>query len=401
MHLTAAGVARGFCNQRSAMLSALYLASMLQWDVVLPRIYSPEACENMSPLCYKYTKFEEFSFDVFYDVTYFSEFVKHEYGIHTYLSTEHLPQAYQHAEPHNKPCARGLCRGTYDDLYAKYSRVRGPFIVHGPGIASGFINSEMHFHGVQLANTAFHPSAKIAAEGLRRVARIVSSGKLTVALHWRFELDVRSKVTPLVNEDVFTKAITTSLEKHHKNPRGLIFYIAGGESREEIDRHVGLHTMIQHFHKGEIYGSSMDEMSNVTFLNAAIDLFVSAELDVFFGHSFSSFSGFIAAARHIEYKHNHLVPSFMKYGCEILNTVDTLTHWQYELTLPVQHCYVPDPCQVFYQKVSPLHQGSSAWDDLRKGCVYKRSNSTSMNLAHSHTSGCTGMTNLWLNCRTR
>eukprot|EP00959_Pyramimonas_sp_CCMP1952_P133558 2792908-Pyramimonas_sp.AAC.1 len=38
--------AKGLTNQRSAVLSAVYLASVLGWDVTLPRVFSPLGCRD-------------------------------------------------------------------------------------------------------------------------------------------------------------------------------------------------------------------------------------------------------------------------------------------------------------------------------------------------------------------
>ena len=391
MYLSA-GQARGFCNQRSVMLTALYLAAMLRWDVILPAIFSPLECNNMSLDCYDYKRFTGFPFHSLYDVQYFSEFVAREYGIRVYMDLESLPRSYRLLSSSELPCNSPPCRGTFDTLRLKYSRISGPSIVTGPGIAAGLIDSHEHFLGVQLASKAFHPSAAVAAEAYRRIAEIVGTQKVTVGLHWRFENDVESKAVKLVDETIFMEQVISSLSHHAIAERELIFYVAGGGGPENVEENTVFRKARSR--KWQVYRPTSSN-NTMTFFNAGVDFVVSSHLDFFFGHPFSSFSGFVAVGRHVDSKHVSLIPSFMQLGCRMLEAWDAISHWQYELTLPIQDCHVPDPCKVFYY--SALRKRKKTPNFLQS-CTYTPDSQISVGKTYHHDERCSGMTNLLQTC---
>ncbi len=393
MHLHA-GVARGLCNQRSVMLTSLYLATLLNWDILLPYIYSPLNCSVQSPSCYAYNKYTRFPFGSIYDEKHFVNYVNKEYMLRVYTSFEQVPKPYAMVHKELRPC-KGLCRGTYDVLVKLYSNIDGHLIVDGPGIAAGFLNSLAHYHGLQRANQAFRHN-ELVNQAANHILNETSNSATFIAIHWRFEEDVARKKLQLLNQTVFLNKIETQLLKLNTSwkDENISFYLAGGlptSAAESVLRMMAQRLKFQHVHiydkRGGISGNNA-----MTFFNAAVDFEVSCRAGTFFGHPFSSFSAFIASERYQNSQVSHLVPSFDKqYGCDMLTSFDANSHWQYELTLPLQPCLTPDPCRMFYLNADSNKRKTMAYMLLKNGCP------THENM-HVDITHCTGMTLLMKTC---
>ena len=386
------GVARGMCNQKSVIVTSLYLASLLNWDVLLPELKSPVNCADLDPACYKYESFKQVPFDLLYDLEYFIHAVNANFGLKVYTDASKIPRGYQRLPQDLDPCPN-VCRGSYDSFVDLYSDIRGPFLVQGPGISSAFIDSDSHFSGVGVAISSLRPARTIASRALRMVE--ASKGQRIVAVHWRYEKDITRKHDNTGSESVFVDKISKSLQKRFKTDEAFVLFLVGGVTKPFS---IGIDSLQKAFPRMRVLSkSSIDtEVNEVTFFDASVDYEVAVMADVFYGHPISSFSAFVAADRFqlsSGKKKTILFPSLSTQdSCfSSIFTGNQQMHWQYELSLPLQRCAVPDPCHLFF-----MAAGLSRYlipEDRILFCPYK-----TLEYHPSTINNCTGTTRKFFLC---
>ena len=180
---------KGLTNQLSSTVSALYLASLLGWDAVLPHVSSPYSCSELLPDCYEYQNFVQHDFSVFYDVEHIKHYAKSILNLRVH---EKIPRGFKMLDSKHSPCPRG-CRATYDTLLWKYSKVRGAVVVQGPGIAAGILDSNRHVVGVRICVHAFKYSKDIHSRFSFISKRLRHVNPHVVAIHYRYEPDAVEK----------------------------------------------------------------------------------------------------------------------------------------------------------------------------------------------------------------
>lgn len=383
---------KGFYNQVSTLLTGLYLATLLGWDVLVPELYSPMNCADMSPKCYEYNTFQPFRFSLFFDQGFFTDFIEREYGLHVYTHVIDIPDYYVRMSARNSPCAGG-CRSTYDNLYQLYSAIDYAAVVHPPGIAAAIIDSDKHAKGLLFAMSALRESPIIRDYVHEQLLSWRARSKILVAVHWRFESDVRAKSEQLSNERIFSKRLQEELEQftaHHLS-HAAIFFVGGGSVTAHTNYGSGV-LKLDEMHAHEHRESEVD--MNITFIRSVIHNAFARQADLFVGHGWSSFSAFAAAWRFRHRLPSKLIPSQAVYNCDLLERDDAITHWQYELTLPLQDCVLQDPCLTFYEaklKRPPM----THYNQLKFGCPYERERRVR---THDNMGICTGMTQLRQRC---
>jgi len=383
---------KGLYNQVSTILTGLYLATLLGWDILLPEVYSPTNCGDMSPKCYDYSTFQAFRFSLFFDQEFFTDFIEREYGLHVYKDVTDIPDSYVHMGARKSPCARG-CRSTYDGLYRLYSTIDYAAIVHPPGIAAAIVDSDKHAEGLLLAMSALRESPIIRANVREQVLSLRARNAILVAVHWRFESDVSAKSEQLSNESIFHDRLLEELGQFTATnlSHAAIFFVGGHSATAH--RNYGLRVLkLDEIPAHEYRESEMHK--NITFIQSAIHHALAREADLFVGHGWSSFSAFAAMWRFRHRLPSKLIPSQAVYNCDLLERHDALTHWQYELTLPLQDCVVQDPCLTLYEaklKRPPMN----GYTQLKFGCPYERERRVRTRYG---TGICTGMTQLRQRC---
>lgn len=385
---------KGIHNQMSTIVTGLYLAVLLGWDVMVPMVYSPLNCADMSAGCYEYNTFLPFNFSLFFDQRFFVDFIEREYGLRVYTDASCIPEYYVRLRVEESPCPSG-CRFTYTGLFQLYSPIDSASIVQAPGIAAAILDSDEHAEGLLHAMSALRESPVLSDYINKQLLSWQARNTTIVAVHWRFESDVTLKSEKLSDERIFYEAFLKELRDFTNSDlsQAAVVFVGGQSSTEH--KNDGFRVL----KLDEMLTDEFPEIQallNITFIKSVIHNSLASQADFFVGHSWSSFSAFTAARRYRDRLPSTLIPSQAPYNCELLNRGDAATHWQYELTLPLQDCVVEDPCLTLHTAKSK--RSVAGYMDLKFGCPYARGTRTR---THDDTSICTGMTLLRQRCSSK
>ena len=379
---------KGLTNQLSSTVSAVYLASLLGWDAVLPRVSSPFACSELLPECYGYQSFEQHNFSTFYDVDHLVRYAREILNIHVH---ENIPLGYKMLHSKHSPCPRG-CRDTYGALLRKYSRVRGAVIVEGPGIAAGILDSNRHAEGVRASALALKYSKHIYERFGYVSERLKQTASRYVAIHYRYEPDALIKNYSGSAETFLHRVLRESALWTGKESA---LYIVSGTPVQ----HLLNDSVFREFTKSLPHMHIVDKLildyklSDITFINAAVDSLVASHAHSFYGISTSSFSAFVALHRVLNGRMQTTVFPTADSDQICADSVNH-GHWQFELSIPYNSCFHPDPCTLLRRSAV-----TKAYSHLKR-CPWNVANEM-FHTASSTAQLCTGMLREYRECHDR
>ena len=335
---------KGMTNQLSASVAALYLASILKWDVLLPTIGSPMRCPDLDTTCYRYGSFLRVDFQTLYDVHHAKSFIMSRFSIRAY---SRIPDGFKRVKQRRAPCTSSGCRDTYHRLSKLYSKFAGPVVVPGPGIAAGIIDSRADARGVELAVLAFKESQLVSRKFEKVFKKLMQFDEHFVALHYRFESDASVKHYTGSDAEFMVKFRTILTHKPYRAIRTI--YVGGGLPLSRLLVSEPLQSFVKRFpaiHLVDKYALGEWATHNVTFVDAAVDQLVLERANLFFGTPTSSFSSLVALRRRIIHDaHSTMIPTPALPG----SPCESIIHahhgqWQFELTIPYNDCMDSDPC---------------------------------------------------------
>lgn len=380
----AKGSNKGLTNQLSLSVNALYLAAELNWDVVLPHVYSPVLCSNQNTDCYQYNKFKSVPFGKIYDYRIFIKYCTHK-GIRVYKK---VPRSYLPLPDSEWPCKRyGRCFDSASHMVKSFKHIRGRFVVRAPGIGAIIPDTLKSVSRLRHASLAFRHSNSVRAKAQDILAHVRSENNTILAVHYRFEPDAM-KVNYAGDEQGFVNSLTEQTMQLLAMNANVVLYFSTGYSIAELSSrdHIGLLRRqlpeVQFFDK---YATG-SVASKITFEDAAIDFEVALEADVFVGTSRSSFAAFIALQRSLlePHKETVLLPSVNR--STLCQGRDSLGNWMFELTVPYNRCRPRDACRLQHSKAYKVPILSPTCD-------------CSECLEFTGSEHCTGMTKALMSCQ--
>mmetsp|Transcript_26165 Transcript_26165/g.73309 ORF Transcript_26165/g.73309 Transcript_26165/m.73309 type:complete len:734 (-) Transcript_26165:2988-5189(-) len=337
---------KGLFNQRSTSLTALQLAAMLNWGVILPQIYSPSNCHDLDPACY--TKMQLIPFAELHDQEHFIRYVAQTLGVRVYLQP---PPGYIELPEDDRPCKGFIkCRGTIRQLMDTYMHITGPYVVPPPGIAATVLDSREHAQTTRMIDSAFQaePGVRMAAQSI-----LDAVGKRTLlAIHLRFEDDALAANNYAGQPAVFGRRLLLSARQMGiDKSTPLVVYIASGLSIEKARRHSSMAPLLSTFPDALLVDkhSFSVRASNLTFFFSAVDYEVASQANHFVGVVTSSFADFVALRRRSLRPgpfSTVLLPALEDRQLCNLSSEHHHGHWQFELGLPFNDCTIPDPCRL-------------------------------------------------------
>ena len=296
------------------------------------------------------------------------------------------PAAY--LEDVTNGCQDDRCRGSFEDLVRHFNKIKGDYVVKGPGIASGIIDSKAHLMGARDVASSLRLSAPNFETAQAAVNAMRLNGTL-IYLHFRYEPDAM-KVRYAGSPGAFLDNVLLSLNRRVavEDLRAVI-YFASGLTMSTILSMPTVQKFLNRFGHATAVNRESVGIPKYTFMaqNAAIDSEIGVQSDLFFGTVQTSFTAFVMLGRRVLGKDPGTSYAFgvREYDNSCQGIMQHHSEWQMELSIPYNDCLHPDPCEI-----------SSKWASLSnwmisESCATQGTDSQDLKF-------CSGMTGKYMDC---
>ena len=373
---------KGLTNAMSSWLSGVYLAALLGWGILLPTVHSSEWGEN-NDVWGQYSNYHEVDFQEIFDQKFFITSIETRFGVPVLAGR---PASYLDA---SNGCQDNRCRGSFDDLVHHFGKIKGNYVVKGPNIASGIIDSKAHLKGVRDVASYLRLSA-VNFETAQAAVNAMKLNGTIIFLHFRYEPDAM-KIGYAGSPETFLDDVLLSLNRivAVEDLRAVI-YFASGLNMSTILSMPPVEKFLNRFSHATAVNRESLGIPKYTFMarNAAVDGEIGVQSDLFFGTVQTSFTAFVMLGRRTRGKDPGTSYAFgvREHDDKCSGIMQHHGDWQMELSIPYNDCLHPDPCEMCSKWAS-----LSNWM-ISESCATQGTDSQDMKF-------CSGMMGKYMDCR--